>query len=89
MLLARVQLVQTLDEEQVGELLDDRERVRDAAGPHGDPYLVDLGLQLARDHDAISPVSIDSLNRLYFEVNPSEDVPLSAGLEERRLLRIS
>ena len=30
-LLARVQLVQPLDEKQVGELLDDRERVRDAA----------------------------------------------------------
>ena len=40
--LARVQLVQALDEEQVGELLDDRERVRDAAGPHGVPDSVDL-----------------------------------------------
>ena len=40
--LARVQLVQALDEEQVGELHDDRERVRDAAGPHGVPDSVDL-----------------------------------------------
>ena len=43
-LLARVQLVQSLDKEQVGELLDDRERVRDATGPHGVPDSVDFGL---------------------------------------------
>ena len=69
-LLERVQLVQTLDEQQVGELLDDRERVRDAAGPHGVPDSVDLGLQLTGDHDSISPVSIESLNRLDIEVIP-------------------
>ena len=56
MLLARVQLVQTLDEKQVGELLNDGEGVRDAAGPHGVPDSVDLGLQLTGDHDSISPV---------------------------------
>ena len=50
-LLARVQLVQPLDEEQVSELLDNRERIRDAAGPHGVPDSVDLGLQLTGDHD--------------------------------------
>ena len=70
-LLARVQLVQALDEQQVGELLDDRERVRDAARPHGVPDLVDLGLQLTGDHDSISPVSIESLSRLNLEVSPS------------------
>ena len=53
-LFAGVQLVEALDEEQVGELLDDRERVRDAAGPHGVPDSVDLGLQLAGDHDSPS-----------------------------------
>ena len=50
---ARVQLVQFLYEEQVRELLDDGERVRDAAGPHGVPDSVDLGLQRAGDH--VSP----------------------------------
>ena len=75
MLLARVQLVQTLDEEQVGQLLDDRERVRDAAGPHGVPDSVDLGLQLAGDHDSISPVSIESSNRLDLEVKPLRGCP--------------
>ena len=64
MLLTRVQLVQPLDEEQVGELLNDRERVRDAAGPHGVPDSVDLGFQLTGDHDSISPVSIESSKRL-------------------------
>ena len=58
-LLARVQLVQTLDEEQVGELLDDRERVRNAARPHGVPDSVDLGLQLTGDHDSASLVSLE------------------------------
>ena len=67
-LLARVQLVQTLDEQQVGELLDDREWVRDAAGPHGVPDSVDLGLQLTGDHDSISPVSIESSNRLDLDI---------------------
>ena len=69
-LLARVQLVQPLDEEQVGELLDDRERVRDAAGPHGVPDSVDLGLQLTGDHDSIPSVFIESSNRQDLEVKP-------------------
>ena len=69
-LLARVQLVQTLDEEQVGQLLDDRERIRDAAGPHGVPDSVDLGLQLTGDHDSVSPVSVESSNRLDLGVKP-------------------
>ena len=59
---AGVQLVETLDEEQVGELLDDGEGVRDAAGPHGVPDSVDLRLQLAGDHDSVSLVSIESAN---------------------------
>lgn len=33
-----------------GELLDNRERVRDAAGPHRVPDAVYLGFQLASDH---------------------------------------
>ncbi len=45
-----VQLVEALDEEQVGKLLDHRERVRDAARPHRVPDLVDLGLEFTRDH---------------------------------------
>ena len=67
---ARVQLVQSLDEEQVGKLFDDRERIRDAAGPHGVPDSVDLGLQLTGDHDSIPSVSIEPLNRLDLEVKP-------------------
>ena len=62
-LLARVQLVQPLDEQQVGELLDDRERVRDAAGPQGVPDSVDLGLQLTGDHDSIPSVSTRMLHK--------------------------
>ena len=38
----RVQLVEAFDEQQVGELLDDRQRVGDAAGPHRVPDAVDL-----------------------------------------------
>ena len=47
----RVQLVEPLDEEQVGELLDNRERIRDAAGPHRVPNVVYFGLEFAGDHD--------------------------------------
>ena len=46
----RMQLVEPLDEEQVGELLDDGERVRDAAGPHAVPDAVDFGLDFTGDH---------------------------------------
>ena len=42
-------------EEQVGELLDDRERIRNTARPHRVPDLVDLGLEFTRDHDFVSP----------------------------------
>ena len=46
----RVQLVEALDEQEIGQLLDDGQRVRDAAGPHRVPDAVDRGLQLAGDH---------------------------------------
>jgi hypothetical protein len=45
-----VDLVQAFDEEQVGELLDDGERVGDAAGPQGVPDAVDFGFDFACDH---------------------------------------
>ena len=45
-----VQLVQPLDEQQVGELLDDRKGVGDAAGPHGVPDAVDFGFDFTGDH---------------------------------------
>ena len=85
-LLARVQLVQTLDEQQVGELLDDRERVRDAAGRHGLPDAVDLGLQLTGDHDSVPRVCIESTNRRDLREAPRADVPLAGGPKERMLL---
>jgi hypothetical protein len=49
-LLERIQLVESLDEQQVGELLDDRERVGDAARPHRVPDAVDFGFEFAGDH---------------------------------------
>jgi len=45
-----VQVIQPAQEEQVGDLLDDFERVGDAAGPEGVPDLVDLALDGAGDH---------------------------------------
>ena len=45
-----VQLIQPLDEQQVGELLDDRKGVGDAAGPHGVPDAVDFGFDFTGDH---------------------------------------
>ena len=49
-LLEGVEFVQPLDEEQVGELLDDGEGVGDAAGPEGVPDAVDFGFDFASDH---------------------------------------
>ena len=48
--LQRVQLVEPLDEQQVGELLDDRERVRDAPGPHRVPDLIYFRFEFAGNH---------------------------------------
>ena len=42
MLPERVQLVEPLDEEQISQLLDDRERVGNPAGPHRVPNTVDF-----------------------------------------------
>ena|SRR6266571_6092720 len=49
-LLERVQVVQTAQEEQVGDLLNHLEWIGDAAGPERVPYLVDLALDGAGDH---------------------------------------
>ena len=49
-LLERLQVVEAADEQQVGDLLDDLERVGDAAGPEGVPDAVDLALELTGDH---------------------------------------
>ena len=43
--LNRLQLIEALDEEQVGHLLDDLHGVGDAAAPEGVPDLVDLTLE--------------------------------------------
>src|SRR5439155_15451372 len=48
--LEREQVVEAPDEEQVSDLLDHFERVRDAAGPEGVPDAVNLVLDVAGDH---------------------------------------
>jgi len=45
-----VQVVQPAQKEQVGDLLDDFQRVGDAAGPEGIPDSVDLALDFAGHH---------------------------------------
>jgi hypothetical protein len=50
-LLERLQLVETLDKEQVGDLLHYAHRVRQAARPEVVPDGVDLIFDLAHDHD--------------------------------------
>jgi hypothetical protein len=49
----RLQLVQPLDEQQVSQLLDDRQRIRDAARPHRVPDAVDLGFEFTGDHESL------------------------------------
>jgi hypothetical protein len=53
-LLEGLQLIEPLDEQQIGELLDDRQRVGDPAGPHGVPDLVDSAFEFACDHEVFS-----------------------------------
>ena len=45
-----VQVIQPAQEEQVGDLLDDLQRVGDAAGPEGIPDCIDLALDFAGHH---------------------------------------
>jgi hypothetical protein len=47
---ARVEIVEPPQEEEVGDLLDDLERVRDASRPEGVPDAVDLAAKLAGEH---------------------------------------
>jgi hypothetical protein len=51
-----VQVVEALEEEQVGDLLDDFQRVGDAAGPEGVPEGVDFGADFAGEHE--SPIGV-------------------------------
>ena len=51
-LLERVEVVEAAQEEQIGNLFDDLQRIGDAAGPEGIPDLVDLALDGAGDHVA-------------------------------------
>lgn len=43
-------LVEAADEQEVGDLLDHLDRVRDPAGPEGIPYVVDFGSQFTCEH---------------------------------------
>jgi hypothetical protein len=53
-----VEVVEALDEQQVGDLLDDRERVGDATRPESVPDLVHLIADLSRQHAVPPCVSI-------------------------------
>ena len=52
-----MQLVQPLGEQQIGDLLDHRQRVGHAAGPEGVPDLVDLIFDGTGDHRITTPVT--------------------------------
>ena len=55
-----LKVVETADEQQVGDLLDHLERVRDPAGPERVPDSVDLAAQFPRDHGEESSCGIPS-----------------------------
>lgn len=50
--IACLALVELAHEQQVGELFNHRDGIRDAAGPESVPDLVHLGFKCACDHDA-------------------------------------
>ena len=45
-----LQLVETLDEKQIGDLLNDFQRIRNPAGPEGIPDLVNLVANFVGQH---------------------------------------
>ena len=48
--LQRVQIVEAFEEQQVGDLLDDFERIGDAASPEGIPECVNFAANFAGEH---------------------------------------
>ena len=48
-----LKVVQPPQEQEIGDLLDDFERVRDASGPESVPDAIDLILNFASDHVAL------------------------------------
>jgi len=50
LLLQGVEFVQPLDEQEIGQLLDNGKRVGNSPGPHGVPDAVDFGFCFAGDH---------------------------------------
>jgi len=65
-----LQVVQALDEQQVGDLLDDLERVGDATGPEGVPDAVDLALEVTGDH-GVEATGVSSVQRAFPPRMPS------------------
>src|SRR5438270_412716 len=55
LLLGRLQFVEATEEQEVGNLLNDAQRIGDPAAPEGIPYRVDLRTYLSRDHRAFAP----------------------------------
>lgn len=53
-----VEVVQAAQEEQVGDLLDDFDRVGDAARPEGVPDLVDFAFEVAGEHGVWVQVAV-------------------------------
>ena len=47
----RLQLVKPLDEKQIGDLLDDFQRIGNPAGPEGIPDLIDLVTNFVGEHE--------------------------------------
>ena len=60
-LFERVQVVQAANEEQIGDLFNDFEGVRDAAGPERVPDAADLILDVASDRSGLSICGITPL----------------------------
>jgi hypothetical protein len=48
-----VEIIEPLQEEQVGDLLDDFEGIGDTAGPEGIPESVDFTADLAGEHESL------------------------------------
>ncbi len=56
-----MQIVEAADKQQIGDLFDHLQRIRNAAGPEGVPNAIDLILDVTGDHAAfLLPISLEN-----------------------------
>lgn len=66
-LLQLVQIVKAADKQQIGDLFDHLQRIRNAAGPESVPNAIDLILDVTGDHGVPSEGTVIRFHSSFFE----------------------